>query len=403
MINIISKIPIAAIIEAIFIIISCTAEGQSSFPEKPNILCIIADDLGYGDISFRGTADIRTPSIDEISRTGMVFNNFYANCPVCSPSRASLLTGRYPDMVGVPGVIRQWEELNWGYLSESAVLIPELLKKQGYHTAIIGKWHLGLESPNLPNERGFDYFHGFLAAMMDDYWTHRRDGVNWMRLNNEEIDPRGHATDLYTAWAIDYLEERKKDGKPFFLYLAHNAPHNPIQPPDEFLERVKARESGISDKRARIVAFIEHLDESVGKVMQTLEKTGLAENTLVVFTSDNGGALMFEANNGPLRGGKGEMYEGGIRVPTAFKWDGVIEPGSHTDKVALLMDLFPTFCELAGAEIGYEIDGISIIPTLLGKYQDMEERTVFWVRFFNSFSKTTIFLSHSIESRSTTN
>ena len=173
-----------------------------------NILCILVDDLGYGDLSCQGAGDMRTPHIDAIAARGLTFRNFYANCTVCSPSRASLLTGRFPDLVGVPGVIRQNEQNSWGYLDPEASLIPDLLKPAGYHTAIIGKWHLGLESPNTPTERGFDYFRGFLGDMMDDYWTHLRGGKNWMRLNDMEIDPEGHATDLFTSWAIEYMEER---------------------------------------------------------------------------------------------------------------------------------------------------------------------------------------------------
>jgi len=198
---------------------------------KPNILMILVDDLGYGDLSSYGAKDLRTPNIDSLISAGMRFDNFYANCPVCSPTRASLLTGRYPDLVGVPGVIRTHITNNFGYLATQAILLPTLLKRVGYHTAIVGKWHLGLVSANTPNERGFDHFHGFLGDMMDDYYTHRRYGFNYMRLNGEEINPKGHATDLFTQWSIDYIRQRSKSNQPFFLYLAYNAPHTPIQPP----------------------------------------------------------------------------------------------------------------------------------------------------------------------------
>ena len=163
------------------------AQGQT----KPNVLVILADDLGYGDLSCYGATDLKSPNIDKLVAAGMRFDNFYANCPVCSPTRAALLTGRYPDLVGVPGVIRTHIKDNWGYLFPQAVLLPQMLKRAGYHTAIVGKWHLGLASPNLPNERGFDHFHGFLGDMMDDYYNHRRHGFNYMRLNDKEIDPRG--------------------------------------------------------------------------------------------------------------------------------------------------------------------------------------------------------------------
>ncbi len=355
---------------------------------KPNILMILVDDLGYGDLSSYGAKDLRTPNIDRLVTAGMRFDNFYANCPVCSPTRASLLTGRYPDLVGVPGVIRTHITNNFGYLSQHAILLPTLLKKAGYHTAIVGKWHLGLASPNTPNERGFDHFHGFLGDMMDDYYNHRRHGFNYMRLNNKQIDPKGHATDLFTQWAIDHIRQRAKSEKPFFLYLAYNAPHTPIQPPEDWLARVKKRQKNISrtpqsgnpDQRAKLVALIEQLDDGIGKVTAALKQAGLSDNTLVIFTSDNGGQVSVGANNGRLAGSKGQMYEGGIRVPMCAVWPGKIKPGSRSEHVALTMDLFPTICETASVHIDHEIDGRSILPTLLGKEQPSEDRVLFWVR-----------------------
>lgn len=347
---------------------------------RPNILVILADDLGYGDLSAYGATDLRTPNIDKLIAAGMRLYSFYANCPVCSPTRASLLTGRFPDLVGVPGVIRTHITDNWGYLFPQAVLLPQLLKRAGYHTAIVGKWHLGLASPNTPNERGFDHFHGFLGDMMDDYYTHRRHGFNYTRLDNREIDPEGHATDLFTQWAIDYLRERTREKQPFFLYLAYNAPHAPIQPPREWLDRVRQQEKRIDEKRAGLVALIEHLDAGIGKVLDALDEIGLRNNTLILFTSDNGGQISLSASNGPLRAGKGDLYEGGIRVPMCAAWPGRIKAGSRCDRAALTMDLFPTICEAAGVKIEHEIDGRSILPTLTGNSQREEDRVLFWVR-----------------------
>ncbi|MCG6190106.1 sulfatase-like hydrolase/transferase [Maribellus maritimus] len=348
--------------------------------QKPNIICILTDDLGYGDLSCQGGEDILTPNIDNIANQGILFKQFYANCPVCSPSRASLLTGKYPDLVGVPGVVRQNEDNCWGYLSEDAVLLPELLRKEGYHTGIIGKWHLGYEAPNTPNARGFDYFKGFLGDMMDDYWTHLRGGVNWMRYNDSVITPKGHATDIFTNWAIEYLSLRKEDEKPFFLCLAYNAPHFPIQPPEEYLKKVQSREKGISIERAKNVALIEHLDFSVGRLMSYLESSGLIENTLVFFTSDNGGSLAYSQSNGKLRGGKQQMFEGGIKVPAMAMWKNKIKPGTVASNVSILMDLFPTFYEVAVGEVPGEIDGVSILGDLLGTLPKKENRYLFWVR-----------------------
>jgi len=354
--------------------------SQADHLGKPNIIVIIADDLGYGDLSSYGAKDLQTPNIDRLVAAGIRFDNFYANCPVCSPTRASLLTGRYPDLVGVPGVIRTHITNNFGYLCPRAILLPNLLKQVGYHTAIVGKWHLGLASPNTPNQRGFDQFHGFLGDMMDDYYSHLRHGFNYMRLNEKEIDPEGHATDLFTQWAIDYINQSAKSKQPFFLYLAYNAPHTPIQPPDDWLAQVKNRDKDISDKRARLVALIEHLDDGIGKVIAALKQAGVSDNTLIIFTSDNGGQLGVGANNGELSGGKGQMYEGGIRVPTCAVWPGKIQPASRTDRIALTMDLFPTICQAAGIDVAQQIDGRSILPTLLSKTQPAEDRILFWVR-----------------------
>jgi len=348
--------------------------------DLPNILLIFTDDQGYHDVSYYGTDDLQTPHIDQVAEAGMRFDNFYANCPVCSPTRAALLTGRYQDYVGVPGVIRTYEDNNWGYLDPKATLLPEQLKMAGYHTALIGKWHLGLESPNTPVERGFDYFHGWLGDMMDDYWTHRRHGINYMRLNGRKIDPEGHATDLFTDWSVDYIQSQADDKRPFFLYLAYNAPHFPVQPPQEWLDRVKQREKDIDDTRTKLVAFIEHMDDGIGKVITTLKESGQYDNTLIIFSSDNGGHLPSKANNGPLRDGKQSMYEGGLKVPTAMSWPGKIPAGSVAEQMNLSMDVYPTLLEIAGLEPRQPIEGRSFLPVMLGENAPAEERTLYFTR-----------------------
>ncbi len=357
-----------------------TAAARAQAARLPNIVLILADDLGYGDLSSYGAADLRSTRIDELVGAGVRFDNFYANSPVCSPTRAALLTGRYPDIAGVPGVIRTHARNSWGYLSPRASLLPQPLRTVGYQTGLIGKWHLGLESPNTPTERGFDFFHGFLGDMMDDYYHHRRHGINYMRRGTEAIDPEGHATDLFTDWSIDYLNARKKDGSPFFLYLPYNAPHTPIQPPQDWLDQVKARERGIDEKRARLVALIEHMDHSIGRIVDALKANGQYRDTLLIFTSDNGGQLDVGGQCGPLRGGKQDMYEGGLRVPFCAVWPNRIRAGSRSDRVALTMDLFPTLCEAAGAPVPPGLDGASILPALLGRTQSDGERDLIFVR-----------------------
>ena len=357
--------------------------GKEAKPptSKPNILMILVDDLGYGDLTCQGAPDMQTPHIDALIHAGMRLDPFYANCPVCSPTRAALLTGRYPDLAGVPGVIRTHQKNSWGYLSEHTVTLPSVLRKEGYHTAMVGKWHLGLESPNTPNEQGFDHVKGYLGDMMDDYWNHRRHGFNYMVEDGRSIDPEGHATDLFSRWSVEYIHSRTRKDVPFFLYLAYNAPHTPIQPPEDWVEKVKAREKNITDKRARLVALIEHMDAGIGEVIEALKDSGQWKNTLVLFTSDNGGQVNVGANNGPLHGGKQDMWEGGIRVPCCAAWPGRIKPGSRNQgQIGLTMDLYPTLCAAARATLSHKIDGLDLLPTLLGDASDTPDRYVFWVR-----------------------
>lgn len=363
----------------LLLILTFSVIGQSR-NSKPNISIILTDDQGYHDVSYYGTADLRTPNIDELCKSGMRFDNFYANSPVCSPTRASLMSGRYPEMVGVPGLVRSRPKDNFGYLKPDAVLLPKLLKSANYKTAIVGKWNLGLEKPNIPNGKGFDYFHGWLDDMMEDYWSHLRNGQNFLRENEKVIVPKGHATDLFSDWAVNYIRDQKNSKDPFFLYLAYTAPHFPVQPPKDWLTKVKAREPGISERRASLVALIEHMDDGIGKVVRSLKETGAYENTIIVFLSDNGGHLEDGANNGNLRDGKESMYEGGIRVPAFITWPNQIKAGSVSSETALSMDIYPTLAEIAGAKINHKIDGVSLLAILKNADQKLANRPVFFTR-----------------------
>ncbi len=353
--------------------------SEPAAAKAPNVLVILADDLGYGDLSSFGATDLATPHIDSLARDGMKLTDFYANCPVCSPTRAALLSGRYQEAVGVPGVVRTHRDNSWGYLSPEAVLLPAVFQKAGYETAIFGKWHLGLASPNIPNDRGFDFFQGFLGDMMDDYFNHRRHGINYMNRNGESIDPPGHATDLFTDWTCRWLRDRDSE-RPFLIYLAYNAPHNPIQPPEEWLQAYRKRHPEVDLRRAKLAALIEHMDDGVGRVLETLADLKLEEETLVFFTSDNGGALRFGANNGLLRDGKGTTYEGGIRVPAAVRWPGKIAAGTESTAIGMTMDILPTALEAAGVEIPKGLDGVSLLPVLFGKSEGLPARDLFWCR-----------------------
>lgn len=354
-----------------------SVQGQS----RPNLIVILTDDHGIGDISAYRKADVQTPHLDRLASQGMRFTQMRANATVCSPSRAALLTGKYPDRVGVPGVIRTRPEDSWGWFDPRAATLPDLLRQSGYHTALVGKWHLGLESPNTPNERGFEFFHGFLGDMMDSYATHEREGRNYLRHNARPITPKGHATDLFTDWAVEYLEERAaRRRQPFFLILAYTAPHFPIEPPEEWLTRIRKRAPSLSDARARNVALVEHLDHGIGRVLDRLEALGLGHDTVVVFTSDNGGSLPHGQSNDPWRDGKQSHYDGGLRVPFLVRWTGVVPAFSQSDYSGLTFDIFPTFLELAGVKPPSDLDAVSLVSILKGRHMPAEGRDLYFVR-----------------------
>lgn len=359
---------------------------QAESNRPPNIVFIMVDDLGRNDIGIESAQpDIapRTPRIDSIFRDGVSFRNFYANSPVCSPTRAALMTGLYPDRAGVPGVIRQNPKDNWGHLREDLSLLPEIVKARGYATFMVGKWHLGFSKPNRPHDRGFDWFRGFLGDMMDDYYDHRRGGVNWMRANDDEIDPPGHATELFTDWAVEAIRAGAAGQGPFFLYLAFNAPHSPIQPPAEVLVKVRNERPNLDGNRAALVALIEHLDEGVGRVLDAIGKAGIERDTLVVFTSDNGGQLELGADNGPWRGTKGETFEGGLRVVCGARWPERITAGSKTNVTAVTSDWFATLAEIAGADISKrDLDSKSLVRPLTNASDSsgFDDRELYFVR-----------------------
>ena len=365
------------LISFVFLEVTLPAQPRT---DRPDILIILTDDLGYNDVSYNGSKEVQTPNIDAICRAGMRFDRFYANSPVCAPTRASMMTGRYPDRVGVPGLIRSTPDNNWGFLDPSVRLMPARLKEAGYHTAHIGKWNLGFDPPNLPNQKGFDLYHGWLEDMMDDYLGHRRHGRNYMRLDSTEIDPPGHATDLFTRWSVDYIRQRAKDPAPFLLYLAYNAPHFPVQPPAEWVARVKARLPGIGPKRAALIALIEHMDDGIGQVVSALKAAGRYDNTLIIFTGDNGGNLDDSADNRPLRNGKQTMYEGGIRVPTVVSWPAVVKSGTSTDMPCMTMDILPTLIDITGKGRGGPMDGRSFLPLLKGDTTTPPDRPMYFVR-----------------------
>lgn len=359
--------------------VRCKKMSQSNLP---NILVILTDDLGYGDLSCYGAQQWHTPNLDKLAEQGIRFDNFHSASTVCSPTRAALLSGKYPYRVGMPGVVRSDTADTWGSLLPQVQFLPQYLKKMGYQTALIGKWHLGLEEPNLPNTKGFDYFAGFLGDKADDYYTHLRNGLNYLRLNRITIQPKGHLTDIYSNWALEYINRIAQPDKPFFMYLAYNAPHNPIQPPQEFVEKYRKKYPEQQDSvLVKYGAFIEHLDYAIGQVLDGVGKAGGGRPTLILLGSDNGGNSAVGARN-IWRKGKGIFYEGGLRVP--FIIAGLPGQASGVVKNDLIttMDIAPTLLEAVKfpKREALDMDGNSFWGVWNGTQQSDwgKSRTLFW-------------------------
>ena len=324
------------------------AEG----PPRPDIVFIVADDLGRNDVGFAGGKEIRTPSLDALAARGAVLNQFYVH-HVCTPTRAALMTGRYPIRYGLQvGVIRPWGQ--YGLPLEERTL-PQALRDAGYHTAMTGKWHLGsFDKSYWPHARGFDSFHGHLFGAID-YFTHVRDGKDdWYR-NDQPLKEEGYATHLIAREAVRVIGERPKE-KPLFLYVAFNAVHAPLQVPEKYKEPY----AHLKDRRRTYAGMLAAMDEAVGRIVDAVEKSGRRNNTLFVFSSDNGGPEPARVtDNGALRAGKHTLYEGGVRVCAFATWDGRIKPGGTIDQPLHMVDWYPTLLKLAGASLEQKlpIDG----------------------------------------------
>jgi arylsulfatase A-like enzyme len=310
---------------------------------KPNVVIIIADDMGYADVGFNNAQDIKTPNIDRIAKGGARLSQFYVQ-PVCSPTRAALMTGRYPMRYGMQvGVVRPWAKYG---LSLDERTLPQALKEAGYETAISGKWHLGLIEPAyLPTARGFDHQYGHYNGALD-YNTHIRDGgFDWHR-NDKVNRDEGYATHLIAKEAVARIAERDKN-KPLFLYVPFNAVHSPHQVPPKYKEPYKS----LKEPRQTYAGMMAAMDEGIGQILDALDANRMTENTLVFFSSDNGGPQPGKVtNNGPLRGGKGGLYEGGVRVAACIKYPGTIPAGSTVEQPLHIVDLYPTVLKLAGLD-----------------------------------------------------
>jgi arylsulfatase A-like enzyme len=326
---------------------------------KPNIVFIVADDLGRNDVGFMGGTAIKTPHLDKLANAGARLEAFYVQ-PLCSPTRAAFLTGRYPMRYGLQvGVVRPLAKYG---LPLDERLLPQALKDAGYFTAMFGKWHLGsFEKAYWPNARGFDYWYGHLFGALD-YFNHLRDGTHdWYR-NGEKNHDSGYTTHLLARDAVRVIKDQPRD-KPLFIYVPFNAVHAPHQAP----ARYKELYAHLPEPRRTYAGMLAAMDDAVGQIVGAIEDTGRRTNTLFIFTSDNGGPRPgVVSDNGPLRAGKGTLYEGGVRVCAFATWDGRIKAGSVVTEPLHIADWYPTLLKLAGASVEQKtaLDGRDIWPVI---------------------------------------
>ncbi len=363
--------------------------------DRPNIILLLADDLGHGDLSSFGSPAVKTPNLDRLAVEGMKFTSFYSASAVCSPTRASVLTGRYPLRFGIT---KHFNDVDL-WLPETSTTVAELLRGAGYTTIHVGKWHLGglhvdaegrrLTGQPGPRQHGFDFYQTQieqqpLRGKMGSGRTLFREGGTVLLRNDERVlsdDPfyAKHFTDANGDFAVQMIEEHANSEKPFFLNLWWVVPHKPYEPaPEPHWSETDAE--GISDDQHRFRSMMQHMDAKVGGVLDTLDRLGIAENTLVLFTSDNGAA--YEGYIGELKGGKTDLHEGGVRVPMIARWPGKIAAGRETAVMGHSTDLLPTFVDAAGTEIpgDLSLDGLSLLPHLVGGPPPSDEQrgTVFW-------------------------
>jgi arylsulfatase A-like enzyme len=361
--------------------------------DKPNFIIFLTDDQGYGDLSCMGATDFSTPNLDQMAESGVRFTDWYSNSPVCSPSRASLLTGRYPGNAGVRSILEGHRTATG--LPTEVPTIASALKDVGYYTAMSGKWHLGLAEGSRPQDHGFTDWFGFLAGCIDYYshiyyWEMNMDGkaqYHDLWENDEAIRRNGeYFTELITEYAIKYIRRSIELDKPFFLYIPYNAPHYPMHAPEKYLERFP----NLKWDRQIMAAMLSAMDDSVGKIIDELKKHDLFDNTITFFQSDNGPSR--ESRNwldgnidpyyggltGKLKGHKFSLFEGGIRSPAIINWPKNIPSGQVLNGPGSAMDIFPTFLTAAGVDLNeYESDGKNILPMVIDGEESPHD-SIFW-------------------------
>lgn len=379
---------------------TCTLDAAE--PSRPNIVLIVSDDQGYPDLGCIGTKEIKTPHLDALARSGVRLTNFYVTWPACTPSRGSILTGRYPLRNGLYDMIRN-DLVNYGHrytekdyatspemtlgMDLREVMISQVLKQSGYATGMIGKWDGGRARRFLPLQRGFEVFYGFANTGID-YFTHERYGMPSMFRGNDrtEADKGTYATDLFRREAVNFIRTHRE--QPFFLYVAFNAPHGAsafasndstkagvgVQVPDKYLDMYPI--TGEKENVRKYMAAVTCMDEAIGQIVETLRNLKLEDNTLIIFLSDNGGSG--NGGNQPLKGGKSSLWEGGLRVPFIARWPGRIPAGAVSDAFLTSLEIFPTIVAASGAKLpsGLILDGFDMLPVLRGQAAGRQE--MYW-------------------------
>jgi arylsulfatase A-like enzyme len=361
-----------------------SAQAQAPNAQRPNVVLIITDDVGYGDLGSYGAPDLKTPNIDALARDGVRLTDFYANGATCSPTRTGLISGRYQQRYGLEQPLgSQGAADHERGLPATGRSLPQLLKDNGYATALVGKWHLGWKSEFSPNAHGFDYFFGFKSGFVD-YYQHTPGADSPLTAdlfeNDRPVEVPGYMTDLITERSVRFIEQHARQS--FFIDVAYNAAHWPYQRPDQpSIARDHARHLGPFDNptstRADYIAMLERADQGVGQILATLDRLGLRQNTIVIFTNDNGGEWL--SRNDPLFQHKGSVWEGGIRVPAILRWPGHIAPGSVSGQVGITMDLTASILAATGTRVPNDarLEGIDLFPVLEGRAPEVE-RTLFW-------------------------
>jgi arylsulfatase A len=359
---------------------SSVGHAQPGRATRPNVVLIITDDLGWADIGSYGAADIRTSNLDGLARDGIRLTDFYANGVTCSPTRAGLISGRYQQRFGIEAPLANASRAGDRGLPATGYSLPQLLRNHGYATALIGKWHLGYGPEKSPNAHGFEYFFGLKSGYHDYYTHHDGDGESDLWENDRRIAQQGYTTDLITERAARFIEEHKN--APFFIDVAYTAPHWPYQVPgNPSVAPDNARHVMPQDlttsTRADYVAMVEHLDRAIGELLAALERAGVAEDTIVIFTNDNGGEWL--SSSAPFFGRKWTVFEGGIRVPAILRWPGRIPAGKVSDQVGITMDLTASILAIAGVAVPPEaaLEGVNLFPVWEGRQPEFE-RTLFW-------------------------